>query len=52
MLLDGQVLIDCGATVPDAMRHLGVAVHGIGDILLTHTHSDHIDIKATESLVA
>ena len=52
VLIDGQVLIDCGATVPDAIRHFGVDTRGINDILLTHTHGDHCDVDAIRHLVS
>ncbi len=52
VLIDGHVLIDCGATVPDAIRHFGVDVNGITDILLTHTHGDHLDVEAIERIIS
>ncbi len=41
MLVNGQILIDCGPTVLDAMKRYEVNPAGITDILLTHTHFDH-----------
>ncbi|MDP6779723.1 MAG: MBL fold metallo-hydrolase, partial [Candidatus Latescibacteria bacterium] len=52
VLVDGHILIDCGATVPDAIRHFGVDVDAITDILLTHSHGDHCDAAAIEHLVS
>ena len=42
MLVNGHVLIDCGPTVLDVMNCYDVDPAGITDILLTHTHSDHL----------
>ncbi|MDG1357485.1 MAG: MBL fold metallo-hydrolase [Akkermansiaceae bacterium] len=42
ILVNGKVLIDCGPTVLDVMKCYEVNPAGITDILLTHTHSDHL----------
>lgn len=42
MLVNGHILIDCGPTVLDVMKRYDVDPAGITDILLTHTHSDHL----------
>ena len=42
MLVNGPILIDCGPTVLDVMNCYDVDPAGITDILLTHTHSDHL----------
>ncbi len=42
MLVNGHILIDCGSTVLDVMKRYNVNPAGITDILLTHTHSDHL----------
>lgn len=42
ILVNGQILIDCGPTVLDVMKCFDVNPAGITDILLTHTHSDHL----------
>ena len=42
MLINGRILIDCGPTVLDVMKRYDVNPAGITDILLTHTHSDHL----------
>ena len=42
MLVNGHILIDCGPTVLDVMNCYDVDPAGITDILLTHTHSDHL----------
>lgn len=41
VLINGQILIDCGPTVLDAMNRYKVNSADITHILLTHTHSDH-----------
>jgi phosphoribosyl 1,2-cyclic phosphate phosphodiesterase len=52
VLIDAHILIDCGATVPDALHHFGADVNAITDILLTHTHADHWNINALQQLLA
>lgn len=42
MLVNGQLLIDCGPTVLDVMKRYAVNPAGVSDILMTHTHSDHL----------
>jgi ribonuclease BN (tRNA processing enzyme) len=42
MLVNGQILIDCGPTALDVMKRYDAHPAGITDILLTHTHSDHL----------
>ena len=42
MLINGHILIDCGSTVLDVMKRYDVDPAGVTDILLTHTHSDHL----------
>jgi L-ascorbate metabolism protein UlaG (beta-lactamase superfamily) len=52
VIVDGQILIDCGASVPDAIHRFGAHPKGITDILLTHTHYDHFDIDAIGRLTS
>jgi ribonuclease Z len=40
-LVDGRVLVDCGAPVPALVRRAGASVRDISLILLTHFHADH-----------
>ena len=40
-LVDGRVLVDCGAPVPALVRRAATSVHAIMLILLTHFHADH-----------
>jgi ribonuclease BN (tRNA processing enzyme) len=42
MLINGRILIDCGYTVLDVMKRYDVNPAAITDILLTHTHADHL----------
>jgi ribonuclease BN (tRNA processing enzyme) len=42
MLVNDKILIDCGPTVLDVMNCYDVNPAEITDILLTHTHSDHL----------
>ena len=42
MLVNEHILIDCGPTVLDVMKCYDVNPAGVTDILLTHTHSDHL----------
>lgn len=50
VLLNNSVLIDCGATVPDALEMFGINVDHITDILVTHSHSDHFNIESLKKL--
>ena len=40
-LVDGRVLIDCGAPVPALVRRAATSIHAITLVLLTHFHADH-----------
>lgn len=40
-LVDGVLLLDCGAGVPTAAGWLGVSLDGVRHLLLTHAHIDH-----------
>jgi len=46
-LVDGRVLIDCGAPVPALVRRAGTSVHDITLVLLTHFHADHTFVLPT-----
>lgn len=39
---EGQFLLDCGVTAVAAMRRLGVDPLGIGAVLVSHLHGDHV----------
>jgi ribonuclease BN (tRNA processing enzyme) len=38
----GRLLVDCGATVPLALKRAGIAFPSIGAVAITHLHGDHI----------
>jgi ribonuclease BN (tRNA processing enzyme) len=40
-LVDGRVLVDCGAPVPALVRRAATSVDAIRLVLLTHFHADH-----------
>ena len=40
-LVDGRVLVDCGAPVPAVVRRASASIHDVRLILLTHFHADH-----------
>jgi phosphoribosyl 1,2-cyclic phosphodiesterase len=40
-LVDGSILIDCGFTVPAELKRIG-KLDRITDIVITHSHSDHM----------
>src|ERR1700680_1486375 len=46
-LIDGRVLVDCGAPVPALLRRAQASVHEITLILLTHFHADHTFVLPT-----
>jgi ribonuclease Z len=46
-LVDGRVLVDCGAPVPALVRRAGTSVQEITLILLTHFHADHTFVLPT-----
>ena len=50
-LLDGHILIDCGPTVPEAMRILGADPQAVTDLIITHTHEDHFDRGSLDIVV-
>ncbi len=37
-----HLLIDCGRTVPEALRSYGIGLAEIENVFLSHTHGDHI----------
>jgi ribonuclease BN (tRNA processing enzyme) len=40
-LVDGRVLVDCGAPVPALVRRAATSIDAITLVLLTHFHADH-----------
>ena len=45
VLLGDTLLIDCGIHTLDSLRIIGKPINEISDILITHLHDDHFDIK-------
>ncbi|MFW5808281.1 MAG: MBL fold metallo-hydrolase [Spirochaetota bacterium] len=39
---DDHLLVDCGTKCPQALSNLGLSVTDIKNILITHSHADHI----------
>jgi ribonuclease BN (tRNA processing enzyme) len=46
-LVDGRVLVDCGAPVPALVRRAETSVHDITLVLITHFHADHTFVLPT-----
>ena len=40
-LVDGRLLVDCGAPVPALVRRAGTSLNALQVVLLTHFHADH-----------
>lgn len=51
-LVNGSLLIDCGPTVCDSLVYHGIDIAAIDDILITHSHGDHISAKALGTLIS
>ncbi|MBR7104826.1 MAG: MBL fold metallo-hydrolase [Lentisphaeria bacterium] len=51
-LIDDHILIDCGPTVAAALKRFDVDTEKITDILITHNHSDHFDLRVLKELTA
>ena len=47
-LINGRYLLDCGPHCPDSLRIAGIDPGGITDIILTHLHDDHFNVKSVE----
>ena len=43
LLVNSNILVDCGPHVPDSIRILGVNPADITDVFITHLHADHFD---------
>jgi ribonuclease BN (tRNA processing enzyme) len=39
---EGFILIDCGGTAVQSMKELGLPVHDVSGVIVTHMHGDHI----------
>ncbi|MGH3386784.1 MAG: bifunctional adenosylcobinamide kinase/adenosylcobinamide-phosphate guanylyltransferase [Nocardioidaceae bacterium] len=42
-LVDGRILLDCGSETPRQALRAGVDLTGLGAVLVTHAHPDHLD---------
>ena len=51
ILINKQVLVDCGPTVPMAIEKFDVDVDSITDILITHTHGDHFSLDSLSYVI-
>ncbi len=43
VLINGDLLIDCGPDVYNSAKQLGVRLNGLRTLVITHRHSDHLD---------
>ncbi len=50
VLVNNHLLIDCGPTVPEALATFGLDRLNITDVLLTHSHRDHLSPDVLRSL--
>jgi ribonuclease BN (tRNA processing enzyme) len=41
-LVDGELLLDCGAPVISLLAQLGHSLQGLGSVLISHLHADHV----------
>lgn len=39
---EGVFLIDCGGTAVQSLKELGISVHDVAGVIVTHMHGDHI----------
>jgi len=46
LLLDGELLVDCGPDVPRSASRLGISLRGVRTLLLGHAHPDHTGAEA------
>ena len=51
LLLDRHILIDCGHQAADAVEEFGVDVDELTDVIISHPHSDHLDILELEKIL-
>ena len=49
-LLDGHIMLDAGPTVPYRMAQAGLNPADITDIVITHSHTDHFNVKSIEQI--
>jgi phosphoribosyl 1,2-cyclic phosphate phosphodiesterase len=51
LLIESRILLDCGPTVPWRLAELDVPPAQVEALIFTHSHSDHADPTAVESLL-
>lgn len=51
ILVNESILIDCGLGLDEAIKTFHVDVDKIADILITHSHKDHLDIPTLEKII-
>ena len=44
MLIDGEILVDCGPHTLDSLRISGISLDCISSVVITHLHDDHFNI--------
>lgn len=49
-LLDGVLMLDCGAHIFDFAADFGTSYDSVTDILITHNHSDHVSRDSVRAL--
>ena len=50
MLIDGQILVDCGTHTQSSLDIAGVCYNDITDLVITHLHCDHFEPKNIEKI--
>lgn len=51
LFIDGWLLVDCGPTVPWRLAELDLHPSVVGALVITHSHDDHLDPSAVETLL-
>lgn len=44
ILVDGDILVDCGPHTIDSLRIAGISLDSISSVVITHLHDDHFNI--------
>lgn len=52
LLVDGHLLLDCGPGVPSTLTRCGISPAAITDVLITHSHGDHLDLSSLRVVAA
>ena len=51
VILDGDVMVDMGKTAHIQADHFGIDIHKIKNLLVTHSHLDHLDVHTLWSRI-